>query len=672
MNNFFVTSCKRVKSKVSNKIKQKQRNRINLVKLPDGGEVVEWGLGRMDQEARQCNKLFLRKEIDHYRSNILVQQSYAIKTMSRDYLLERLLRSGEYTFDHMFLIRNPYGEAPLTALVLFVLEAPAKVRVTTKGDIPETDFVAVLPKKRNHRVPILGLYPNRENCVLIELLSDQDEVLASHEIKVNTVALPANLEDAITVKKVTDDPAYDMILINGGVYINTCAFDRQGKIRYFLRRNPRGYGIFPLSNGHFFYMEKNISVPSYSNPQTVQSYDMDYLGRIYRTYLVEKGVHHTAEEKADGNILTASSTMLEHTEDRVIELDRQTGEIVWTLDIWDLFDDTYKDMMDWCHVNAAIYYEKDHSVLISLRNIHAVISVDYDTKKLRWMLSDPKFWEGSAMTEYLLQPIGDVRWTYQQHAAYELNENFDGDPDTKHVLVYDNHWARRRKAESFDGDPLSYVSIYDINEKEKTVKMFKSFGCPKARIRANGIYVPDKKRVYNMAGSYAEPVDGDEGGIFEYDFDSGEVLSEFGVKPGYFRAYEFAPNVQELAGPMEIKGEYMCGHIKRPVKLSGEEYRLIASSPAMKLKSSVIDFRLQEDLLFVQCTDHEIERIYFRGEKGCYQTIFDDTYQTMDIFREMVYEIATQLDKLLPDRYELYLKIKGKLYKTNKYIEKTP
>lgn len=365
MNNFFVTSCKRVKSKVSNKIKQKQRNRINLVKLPDGGEVVEWGLGRMDQEARQCNKLFLRKEIDHYRSNILVQQSYAIKTMSRDYLLERLLRSGEYTFDHMFLIRNPYGEAPLTALVLFVLEAPAKVRVTTKGDIPETDFVAVLPKKRNHRVPILGLYPNRENCVLIELLSDQDEVLASHEIKVNTVALPANLEDAITVKKVTDDPAYDMILINGGVYINTCAFDRQGKIRYFLRRNPRGYGIFPLSNGHFFYMEKNISVPSYSNPQTVQSYDMDYLGRIYRTYLVEKGVHHTAEEKADGNILTASSTMLEHTEDRVIELDRQTGEIVWTLDIWDLFDDTYKDMMDWCHVNAAIYYEKDHSVLIS-------------------------------------------------------------------------------------------------------------------------------------------------------------------------------------------------------------------------------------------------------------------------------------------------------------------
>lgn len=671
MDHFFVTSCKRVTEKVSDKIKQRQKTRETHLILPDGGEVIEWGLGLMDQEARQCTNLFRRKEIDHYHTNIRLEQSYAIKSLTRDYLLERLLRSGKYTFDYMFLIRNPYGEAPLTALVLFVLDTPAKVRVTTKGDIKETDYVSVLPKKRNHRVPILGLYPNRKNQVLIELLDDNDEVLAKHEIPVNTVGLPANLQDAITAKKVAEAPAYDTILISGGVYINTCAFDREGKIRYFLRRNPRGYGIFPLSGGHFIYMEKNVSVPSYSNPQTVQSYDMDYFGRVYRTYLVENGVHHTVEEKVDGNLLTGSSTMLEHTEDRVIEIDRQTGEIVWTLDLWDLFDDTYKDMMDWCHVNSAVYYEKDHSVLISLRNIHAVISVDYDTKKLRWMLSDPKFWEGSSMTEYLLQPMGDVRWTYQQHAAYELDENFDNDPDTKHMLVYDNHWARRRKAKSFDNDPLSYVTIYDINEKEKTVKLYKSFGCPKARIRANGIYVPDKKRVYNMAGSYAEPVDGDEGGIFEYDFDTGEILSEFGVKPGYFRAYEFAPNVQQLATPMAVSGAYMCGNIKRPVKLSGEEYRRLASKPAKKMKNPVIDFKLQEDLLFVQCADHEVERIYFRGERGCYQTVFDDTYQTMDIFRDMVYEIATQLDELLPDRYEVYLKIQGDLYKTGKYISLT-
>ncbi len=670
MENFFVASCKRVTKKVSRKIKQKQKTRSKLIHLPDGGEVEEWGLGLLDKEARKCDSLFRRVEIDAYQTNMNKEQSYFVKTMARDYLLGNLLRSGKYTFDHMFLVRNPYGEAPLTALVLFSLEAPARVRVTTIGDIPETDFVSLLPKRRNHRVPVLGLYSDRTNRVRIELMNEEDQVLASHEIPVKTLGLPSDLQDAIRVKKVAEDPAYPFIMINGGVNIHTCAFDKQGKIRYFLRRTPRGYGVFPLSDGHFFYMEKDISVPSYSNPQTVQSYDMDYFGRIYRTYLVENGVHHTAEEKLGGNILAGSSTMLEHTEDRVIEIDRQTGEIVWQLDIWDLFDDTYKDMMDWCHVNSAAYYEKDHSVLISLRNVHAVISVDYDTKKLRWMFSDPEFWKGSSMTEYLLQPVGDVRWTYQQHAAFELEEDFDGDPDTKHMIVYDNHWARRRKAESFDNDPLSYVSFYDINEKEKTVRMYKRFGCPKARIRANGIYVPERKRVYNMAGSYAEPVDGDAGGVYEYDFESGEILSEFGVKPGYFRAYEFAPNVQELALPMDISGDYMCGSIKRPKKLSGEEYRELVSQKAGKVKSVAIDYTLQEDLLFVQGVDHEIEKIYFCGEKGCYRTDFDDTYQTMDVFREMVYEIATQLDELPPDHYDVYLQVKGELQKTGKYITK--
>ncbi|EKC57000.1 Arylsulfotransferase (ASST), partial [human gut metagenome] len=124
-------------------------------------------------------------------------------------------------------------------------------------------------------------------------------------------------------------------------------FDIEGKIRYYLSRKPRGYGIFPLSDGHFFYMEKYISVPSYSNPQTVESYDMDYFGRVFRTYLTEKGVHHTAEEKAGGNILTGSNSMLEHTEDCVIEIDRQTGEIVWQLNMAEIFDETYQNMMDW-------------------------------------------------------------------------------------------------------------------------------------------------------------------------------------------------------------------------------------------------------------------------------------------------------------------------------------
>ena len=70
-------------------------------------------------------------------------------------MYKQLLSSGEYTFDHMLVIKDPYGEAPLTALALFILEEPARVRVTTKGNLEVTDFVTELPKKKEHRVPIL-------------------------------------------------------------------------------------------------------------------------------------------------------------------------------------------------------------------------------------------------------------------------------------------------------------------------------------------------------------------------------------------------------------------------------------------------------------------------------------------------------------------------------------
>lgn len=672
MENVLVASCKRVKGKVLRMVGKQNSTLVDrTITLSDGAELVVGGLGLLNEKAKMEADNFVRLGRARYKTNMRQENSLAVKTRSRDFILQTMLESGEFTFDHMYVIRNPFGESPLVALALFVTRTACRVRVTAKGKTPEMDYVSVLPSAKKHRVPILGLYPAMENQVLIELLDDDNQTLASHTIPIETKNLPAYMVDCITVKKKPENPAFPFVLINGGVDIHTCAFDREGDIRFLLRRKPRGYGIFPLSKGRFFYMEKDIATPSFSNPQTVQSHDMDYLGRIFKTYHTKDGVHHTVEEKNDGNILAGSNTMLEHTEDMVIEIDRNTGKTVWSLEIWDLFDDTYKDLMDWCHVNSAVYYEKDDSVLISLRNIHSVICVDYSTKKLRWLLADPEFWKGTPMTKYLLQPVGDVSWVYQQHAAYEIDEDFDGNPDTKHIMIYDNHWARRRPAASFDGDPLSYVSFYDVNEKEMTVSLYKRFACPKARIRANGIYVADKKRVYNMAGSYAEPVDGDMGGVYEYDFESGEVLAEYGVRPGYFRAYNFEPDVERLARPIRPAKDYFVGELRHPQELSRQDFPQGTAGKAKRLRKEGVDYRLQEDILMVEALDHQLQKIYLFGEKKSYVVDYSDTYQTMPIFSDMAYAHTAHLENLPPDTYQLYLVVKNKLYKTGKYIKKT-
>lgn len=664
----------RAKERIRNLFERDAKKRT--VTLSGGSRVTYAGIKWLAIKAKHFEKEFTRLGTASISTNISRHQSAAMKTLCRDRYLQILLESGTYNFDHIFVVRNPYGEAPLTALALFQTAESCAVRVTVKGDRETEDYCSELPSARLHRVPILGLYAGRENIVQIELLGDNGKVMNKRLFPVVTKNLPSALRDIIEVKKMAKDPAFKNILISGGLDIFTCAFDKTGEIRYYLRRQVKGYGVFPLAGGRFFYMEKRVSRPTYTNPTAVQCHDMDYMGRVHKTYFSEKGMHHTVEEKSPGgNLLVGSGTMEGHTEDLVEERDRETGKVVYSIRIDQLFDDTYIDWIDWAHVNSAAYYKEDDSVLISLRNIHSVINVDYTTKKLRWLLAPPDFWEGTEMEPYLLKPIGDVRWIYQQHSAFFLEKEEGDDPDTRRMIVYDNHWAKRRKSDGFDGDPKSYVSIYEINEKEMTVRLDRSFGHHKARIRSNGIYCPKERRVYSMAGCYAKPVEDEYwGGIYEFDYDSGKCLSRVYVKPGFFRAYDFTPDVEELAKPIQYdprKGDYFCGDLQRPKLLSEKEAADIDFSKSVRRIFSSEKLFMEEDVLFVEGVDHEIRRIYLVGKNGVYMAVFDDTEQTMpNVFGDGYYHICIWLDELPKDHYELVLNIKGELQNTGKWIEK--
>lgn len=100
-------------------------------------------------------------------------------------------------------------------------------------------------------------------------------------------------------------------------------------------------------------------------------------------------------------------------------------------------------------------------------------------------------------------------------------------------MVFDNHWHKRRKVKFFDKDEQSYISFYEVNEREKTVKLYKRIACPKSKIRSNAIFVEEDRRLYIMAGSLVPEIDGNLGLIREVDFDTEEILSEYYVKPGF-------------------------------------------------------------------------------------------------------------------------------------------
>lgn len=642
------------------------------------------------------------------------------KMRARDAFLEQCLHSGDYTDEKFLVVKNPYLLSPLTALVLFRTERQYRIRAEVKGKeddvisnqdrIGSTEVSGMTELSGEHRVPVIGLYPGMENRVFLRFFDEAGKLCKTIVFSLKMKPLPDPLRDMVIVKENQKPSAFGLTFVYGGDTRFPYAFDREGKIRFYIARQPKPYGLHFLSNGHFLFAEKNVLMPSFSNPHSSQVLEMDILGRVHRIYNVENGLHHDAGEMTPGGNIIAAGSSLEHSnEDMIMELDRKTGKVVKQVKLGDVFDKTYQDGIDWVHLNTVSYDAETNSVLICCRNLHTVAKIDWGTGELKWMFCHPKFWEGTSMEDKLLTPVGKnlkkTGWFYQAHAAYFLKEDLDEDPDTVHMIIYDNHWHKRRSVSYFDEDPNSFVRIYSINEKKRTVSLWKSFPCAKSKIRSNGILCYEQNRLFAMSGFLEPPMDGCSGMINEYDFLSGKLYNQYLTKASFYRAYELPLNYPDLAEPMEQDTEYMLGTIREPyptekpdvsgsmplpkrdVLYSTEQayYKGTKAERKKKYKEAMesgeapfdieqdaanTEMELCENILYVKAVDHLVRNVYFVGQRGCYVQDYSDTKQTNPgLFARMFYAVMIPLGVLAADTYRIYLECEGKLYDTGEKIE---
>jgi hypothetical protein len=648
-------------------------------------------------------------------TGIASKESLASKTRQKDVFLEEKLLSGTYTEEKFLVVLNPYLLSPLSALVLFQTKTPYRIRAEVKGKgsseaLGSTDVSGTTQLSTKHRVPVIGLYADEKNEVRLHFMDETGKTCKIIVFYIETDSLPDSLQDMVKIKKHEKISSFGLTFVYGGDTRFPYAFDRSGAIRFFIERQPKPYGLHFLSNGHFLFAEKNILMPSFSNPHSSQVLEMDMLGRVHRIYNVENGLHHDAGEMTPGGNLIAAGSTLEHSnEDMVMEIDRKTGEVVKQVKLAEIFDKTYQDGIDWVHLNTVSYDEKTNSVLICCRNIHTVARIDWETGKLKWMLCNPKFWEGTSMEDKLLKPVGKglkkKGWFYQAHAAYLLDEDLDGDPDTVHLMIYDNHWHKRRSVDFFDNDPNSFVRIYTIDEKKGTVALWKSYPCAKSKIRSNGILCKEQNRLFAMSGFLEPPVEGCTGMVNEYDFESGELLNQFLTRSSYYRAYELPLNYEDLSKKVETDMEYMLGVIRAPYRTekkdvsesiplperetSADQEELYFKGTKAERKKKYqeamakdqapfdpaqdaanTEMLLIENILYVKAVDHLIQKIYFVGEKGTYVQDYSDTEQTNPgLFGRMFYAVMIPLGGLDEDRYRIYFECNGKLFDTEQFVE---
>lgn len=377
-------------------------------------------------------------------------------------LLENNFEAEGYTLDNPNVIVNPYGISPLTALVMFETKDEVTPNITIKGKDELTTFNGFGSKGNLHYVPIYGLYPDIETEVIITIKDQIKKINIKADKLPKEFAMPTK---AFSKKDKLTDRLYFSTSSNDGY---TAAYDVNGDVRWYLTEK-MSWNIKRLKNGRMLLStERSINNP-YS---TTGLYEVDLLGKVYKEYSLPGGYHHDFFEMENGNILIASNdfdSKFDTVEDYIVELDRETGNIIKTWDLKNYLNiksEKNKSCIsyDWFHNNSIWYDKKDNAIILSGKHKNAVVAIDYNTGKPVWIIGDSNEWDDK-YKHLFFKPINkNLEWPSNQHSVKFVSE--------EDILLLDN--GTNKVSEN-----NKYVSVknkstrgimYKINKEKRTIK----------------------------------------------------------------------------------------------------------------------------------------------------------------------------------------------------------
>ncbi|MBP1971492.1 arylsulfate sulfotransferase [Virgibacillus natechei] len=389
---------------------------------------------------------------------------------------------GTYSFEDPFVKVDPYEVAPLTALVKFETEESMQISMTVEGKDSNGDMEKTFEEYQTaHEIPVLGLYADHENTVILEATNEGGETITT-EVSMQTEGFP---DDFLTTELVETAPEKMeeglTFIIPSTRYVY--AVDHNADVRWYSSLW-NSHLFKRLDNGNVLYLTKEEGQDQYN-----EILEMDMLGKVFNSYLVDIGeydatnvVHHDVIEFPNGNLLaTTHDTDSDYVEDEMTEIDRETGETVRNFSFRDIFpasfyeeyDSVNAEDGDWFHQNTVAFDESDNTLLITSRHQDLNMKMSYPDGEIKWLLAAHEEWP-EEFEQYLLEPVNDVKFPGAPHAIMLMPDQ-DGNDNTNDYLLFDNNMSIIRADEDVSGD-YSRAIQYRINEEEKTVEEVWSYG----------------------------------------------------------------------------------------------------------------------------------------------------------------------------------------------------
>lgn len=225
------------------------------------------------------------KNYNTYLDNNLSEQLR--KQEKVDEQLKDIAKNGNYSLNNPYVMVNPYGISPLTAIIIFNTMNKESVSLYINDVKVAEDNESIM-----HIIPVIGLYNNSNNVITLESSSGEKST-----INISTESLNDFVND-FDLEKIKDTNKSSIILM-GNINSNNSiirGFDENNNLNYYLDFDYlSGY----LVKGNHLLVEYNTRMFGNTNIKNI-ILEIDYLGKIHSiktdTSEINHNINFTLEE----------------------------------------------------------------------------------------------------------------------------------------------------------------------------------------------------------------------------------------------------------------------------------------------------------------------------------------------------------------------------------------
>lgn len=367
--------------------------------------------------------------------------------------IETLKNKNNYTIKEPLLIANPYGTNTTAVYMYFKTddECNASYTISAHG---YDDFSRTLNNNSNsgytteHEYLLVGFVPGTTNSITATLTDTKGNIIDTLDWSYDAPELLGS-EDNIQLEVTTGNSSEPL---SDGLYAmlgNRTAEDNE-EVDFILLYDNNGT------------IRSEIPITSYRSCRVIFDDDMMYYsisaskiagmnktGQVTEIFNTgDYKLHHDYIWGSENDLIVlASKKDAETNEDRIISIDRDTGDVKELIDLKDLFSNYFNTLtisddsdeaFDWMHINSIQLINED-SIIISSRETSSIIKIDniYDQPTVDYMIGSKTFWQESGYDNLVLEQIGDFSLNAGQHCVtYQEDDSL---ADGQYYLYFYNN-----------------------------------------------------------------------------------------------------------------------------------------------------------------------------------------------------------------------------------------